>query len=243
MASLIVHVLRAPAGIHPASAVALCVARDLATQRGAAVTALAMGDAGDRDHEVTAMCGRYGADQLLFVGPEDLERLKERVAPRRVFVPNTPEGKTFLANLGIDDSETSALLVERPMTVEALGDSTGLLLHAGTLPWHNLEDVIDPDYGENFARIQTVRAPEARRAMTKDPTLGLAARSVGNHDKNIGTAMIVSNRLAYVNNTAGLCDRHLPQFVDIRDDFATVLQLEDSFRGLSALDGSSTKGL
>ena len=97
------------------------------------------------------MCGRYGADQLLFVGPEDLERLKERVAPRRVFVPNTPQGQTSLAKRGIDDSQPRALLVERPMTVEALGDSTGLLLHAGTLPWHNLEDVIDPDYGENFA--------------------------------------------------------------------------------------------
>jgi hypothetical protein len=110
-----------------------------------------MGDAGDRDNEVAAMCGRYGADQLLFVGPEDLERLKERVAPRRVFAPNTPEGQTLLAGLGIDDSETSTRLVERPMTREELGDTAGLLLHAGTLPWHDLEDVIDPDYGEHFA--------------------------------------------------------------------------------------------
>ena len=151
MASLLVHVLRAPANIHPASAVALCVARDFATRRGATVVALAMGDAGDGDQDVAAKCSRYGADQILFVGPADLGRLQERVAPRRVFAPNTPEGRAFLAGLGVEDADTASLLVGRPVDAEALGESKGLLIHAGTLPWHALEDVVEPDYGEHFA--------------------------------------------------------------------------------------------
>ena len=118
MASLVVHVLRAPASIHPASAVALCVARDFATRRGATVVALAMGDAGDGDQDVAAKCSRYGADQILFVGPEDLGRLQERVAPRRVFAPNTPEGRGFLAGLGVEEADTASLLVGRPVDAE-----------------------------------------------------------------------------------------------------------------------------
>ena len=63
MASLIVHVLRAPAGIHPASAVALCVARDLATERGATGTALAMGDLnGDGYTDVAIGAGEAAHD-------------------------------------------------------------------------------------------------------------------------------------------------------------------------------------
>ncbi|MGB1700411.1 MAG: hypothetical protein ACPHRO_10680 [Nannocystaceae bacterium] len=151
MATLIVHVLRAPAGIHPASAISLCVARDLATRRGATVTALAMGDAGDGDQDVAGQCSRYGADQLLFVGPDDLPHLMSRIAPRKVFVPNTPEGETFLRRLGIEEPATTTLHVSAPTTLDDIEDAKGVLVHAGTLPWHALDDVVEPDYGEHFA--------------------------------------------------------------------------------------------
>lgn len=152
MATVVVFVLRDRTGIHPASAVSLCVARDLADRRGAAVTALAMGDAGDLDHVVTREVARRGADQLLFVGPADLTSLAHRVVPRKVLVPNTPEGRDVLDRLGLDVSETASLVVATAQQSETAGTlrEVGLLVTAGTLPWHDCPDAIEPDYGGAF---------------------------------------------------------------------------------------------
>ena len=209
MATLVVHVLRAPAGIHPASAIALSVARDLANARGATVTALAMGDAGDRDQNVATKCGMYGADQLLFVGPEDLERLKERVAPRKVFAPNTPEGRAFLAGFGIDQTDTTSHLVLRPMNAEDLGSAKGHLLHAGTLPWHALADVIEPDYGEHFASGTPVAwlatgddaSPATFYTLQDDPDLSEGALSP------LGAQVITNDALGALDGGVLLCSR------------------------------------
>lgn len=152
MATVVVFVLRDRTGIHPASAVSLCVARDLADRRGATVTALAMGDAGDLDHIVTREVARKGADQLVFVGPADLTSFAHRVVPRKVLVPNTPEGLDVLERLGLDVGETASLVVATAQEAKTATErrETGLLVTAGTLPWHDCPDAIEPDYGGAF---------------------------------------------------------------------------------------------
>lgn len=152
MATLVVHVLRSSSGIHPGSAVALCVARDLANLRGAAVTALAMGDAGDRDHEVARQCAVFGADQLLFVGPPDLPLLAQRLRPRKFFAPQTPEGARFLEQFGVAERGTvGELRVDGRYSVERVPEDVACRVEAGVLPWYDLGDTLEPDYGGAFA--------------------------------------------------------------------------------------------
>ena len=64
MAHILVYAQRTPQGIHPASAAALCLARDIASDRGATITAVCPGDAGRADQFVIGAVSRYGADLL-----------------------------------------------------------------------------------------------------------------------------------------------------------------------------------
>ena len=54
MAHIVVYLQRTPHGLHPASAVGLCWARDIASERGATVTAVCPGDAGEFDRATLA---------------------------------------------------------------------------------------------------------------------------------------------------------------------------------------------
>ena len=66
MAHILVYLQRTPGGLHPASSVALCRARDIASERGATITAICRGDAGPLDKGVAAAASRFGADVLVW---------------------------------------------------------------------------------------------------------------------------------------------------------------------------------
>ena len=94
MASVVVFCERTPFGLHPSSRMALCVARDLGSRRGATVVAVCEGDGGDFDAIIEQECGQVGADQLVFSGPEGLRRTAERLTARHIMVGWTPAGET-----------------------------------------------------------------------------------------------------------------------------------------------------
>ena len=83
MAHILVYAQRTPQGIHPARAAALCLARDIASDRGATVTAVCPGDAGRADQFVIGAVSRYGADLLdlddLAAGRSILEFIQESI--------------------------------------------------------------------------------------------------------------------------------------------------------------------
>ena len=99
MAHILVYVQRTPHGIHPASAVALCLARDLGSDFGATITAVCPGDAGKANYKVSRAAGRFGADNLLFAGPTGLGTLQKRLNPGLVLTPWTAEGVAIAEDL------------------------------------------------------------------------------------------------------------------------------------------------
>lgn len=143
MAHILVYAQRTPQGIHPASAVALCLARDIGSERGATVTAVCPGDAGRADQFVIGAVSRFGADLLTFLGPAGLRPLHERLRPLLVFVPYTEEGLAALDVIGAGAPET-LWLHDPEIEWEQLASLSAVL--AGTLPWYELPSIIDAEY-------------------------------------------------------------------------------------------------
>lgn len=141
MAHILVYAQRTPQGIHPASAAALCLARDIGSERGATVSAVCPGDAGRADQFVIGAVSRYGADVLTFLGPAGLRPLQERLHPLLVFVPYTEEGLAAAEAIG----GAEALWLQEPeVEWDRLASITAIV--AGALPWYELPSVIDAEY-------------------------------------------------------------------------------------------------
>ncbi|MCR9161888.1 MAG: hypothetical protein ACE37F_25890 [Nannocystaceae bacterium] len=143
MAHIAVQLQRTPHGLHPASAVALCWARDIASNRGATVTALCFGDAGESDANIVAAASRFGADVILFGGPNGLQNLCERLNPVHVLVPFTHEGLTAATALGRGDAV--ARWIDRRSPPYATADAFTAVV-AGVKPWHHFDAQLDPEY-------------------------------------------------------------------------------------------------
>jgi len=130
--------------MHPGSAAALCVARDLASTRGASVTALCAGDGGEFDGHIERAASRFGADQLYFVGPSGIASMYRRLLPRHVFAPWSPNAISTLASAGIP-APTPHLL--SPYTTDSNTLEPTVAVVASHLPWHDLDpDAVEAEF-------------------------------------------------------------------------------------------------
>lgn len=143
MAHILVYAQRTPQGIHPASATALCLARDIGSERGATVTAVCPGDAGRADQFVIGAVSRYGADLLTFLGPAGMRPLYERLRPLLIFVPYTEEGLAAAEVIGAGEPEP-LWLHDPEVEWDRLASVTALV--TGVLPWYELPAIIDAEY-------------------------------------------------------------------------------------------------
>ncbi|MBL9102803.1 MAG: hypothetical protein JNL82_17785 [Myxococcales bacterium] len=151
MAHILVYAQRTPQGIHPASATALCLARDIASDRGATITAVCPGDAGRADQFVIGAVSRYGADLLAFCGPAGLRPLQDRLRPLVVFVPHTEEGLAAAEGLAGGPLETTWLM-DPSIEWDNLAAVTSIV--AGTLPWYDLPTIIDAEYDNEASHVE-----------------------------------------------------------------------------------------
>lgn len=143
MAHILVYLQRTPVGLHPASALALCVARDIGSNRGASVTALCPGDAGPVDAGVVRAAARFGADVIVFFGPDGIADTIERLAPVHLLTPWTPEGLDAVADVSLGPANPRWISRARP---PGAGADTVTGIVAGTPPWHAFEAALDPEY-------------------------------------------------------------------------------------------------
>ena len=142
MAHILVYVQRTPHGIHPASSLALCLARDLGSEFGATVTAICRGDAGKANYKVSRATGRFGADNLLFAGNSGLDTLQERLNPGLILVPWTDEGVAIAGKIQGGDATPHWLHEPQP---EWNSEDLVSGIIAGALPWYDLPTVLDAD--------------------------------------------------------------------------------------------------
>ena len=143
MAHVLVYLQRTPDGLHPGSAVALCVARDLSTERGATVTAVCPGDAGNLDEGIVRAASRFGADLVLFGGPKIVEHVQERLQPVHVLAPWTPEGLGAIE--GIPGGPPTPRWLDDPSHSYNGADAVTAII-PGTLPWYDLTDTLEAEY-------------------------------------------------------------------------------------------------
>lgn len=150
MAHILVYLQRTPQGLHPASAVALCFARDLGSDRGATVTAVCAGDAGELDRAMVGGAGRYGADTMVFCGPGGIERLQERLRPVHVLAPWTAEG--IAAMQGVPTGPMVPRWVDDRRPSWGAPDAVSGIV-AGTLPWHDFDEQLEAEYQGDVDRV------------------------------------------------------------------------------------------
>ncbi|MCX4245695.1 adenine nucleotide alpha hydrolase family protein [Paraliomyxa miuraensis] len=143
MAHILVYLQRTPGGLHPASAVALCRARDISSERGATLTAVCGGDAGALDRGIAQAAGSFGADVLVFGGPSGLAALQSQLNPVHVLVPWTEEGLAQAETLVGGPPVTRWLTTRQPAWGGA--DAVTAVL-AGTLPWHAYNEMLEAEY-------------------------------------------------------------------------------------------------
>ncbi|MBK6917021.1 MAG: hypothetical protein IPH07_06445 [Deltaproteobacteria bacterium] len=143
MAHILVYLQRTPQGLHPASAVALCLARDLGSERGATVTAMCAGDAGELDRAMVSAAGRHGADVMVFCGPGGIERLQQRLSPVHTLVPWTAEG--IAAASGLVSGAAIPRWVDARRPDWGSPDATSGIV-AGVLPWHDFDEQLEAEY-------------------------------------------------------------------------------------------------
>lgn len=163
MAHILVYLQRTPRGLHPASALALCRARDIASDRGATLTALCPGDAGPLDRGLAQAAGRFGADILVFGGPRGLQMLREQLNPVHVLVPWSREGLRVAEELPSGPAIPRWLTTSRPSWSGA--DAVTAVV-AGTLPWHVFDEPLEAEYQ---ADVDEVSLPKwTTEALPKD---------------------------------------------------------------------------
>jgi len=163
MAHIAVHLQRTPQGLHPASAVALCWARDIGSARGATVTGLCIGDAGPTDQGIVTAASRFGADVLQFSGPNGLRNLCERLNPVHVLVPFTPLGLATAAELELGTAMPR--WVDRRSPPYATADAVTAVV-AGVKPWHRFNAELDPEYEGD---VEAAPLPAFVRSSDTDP--------------------------------------------------------------------------
>jgi hypothetical protein len=151
MAHILVYLQRTPGGLHPASAVALCRARDIGSDRGASITAVCSGDAGALDRGIAVAAGRFGADVLVFGGPGGLRSLYEQLNPVHVLVPWTDEGLAAAEGLPSGPAVPRWLTTRQP----AWGGADAVTaVVAGTMPWHALGETLEAEYQAEVDEVQ-----------------------------------------------------------------------------------------
>ncbi len=148
MAHILVHLQRTPHGLHPASAVALCLARDVGSDRGATVTGVVVGDAGPTDEGVATAAGRFGCDQVMVGGPGILGDLYRRLHPVHVLTPWTPEGQATTAELPSGPA-VPRWVDKRHPDFGGVDAITGVI--AGVWPWHRFPTPLEPEYAGDVA--------------------------------------------------------------------------------------------
>jgi hypothetical protein len=143
MAHVVVYLQRVPQGLHPASALALNMARDVAEARGATITGLALGDGGAFDQFIIEDASRAGADQIIFAGPRGLGGLVDRLRPVFILVPWTAHACGVLQASGFDLPTPRWVggPQEDPLGLEVL---TAVL--PGALPWVQAPLLVEPEY-------------------------------------------------------------------------------------------------
>jgi len=166
MAHILVYLQRTPLGLHPASALALCIARDIGTNRGASVTALCPGDAGVLDEGISRAAARFGADIMVFFGPGGLADTVERLRPVHVLAPWTAEGLGAVGPLKLGPASPRWIRTARPPGAGA-DTVTGVI--AGTTPWYALDATLDPEY---LGNVDAARLPTWVEGADTNPRAG-----------------------------------------------------------------------
>lgn len=151
MAHVVVYLQRTTRGLHPGSMVALCLAREVADARGASVSSLCLGDAGAFDDRLIVEASRAGADQIVFLGPEGVQKLFRRLAPRHVFAPYTREAGSVLAQAGIGPM-VGRWIDGPPSNPQRLEPVIGAI--AGSLPWQQSPMQIEPEYEADVTQVE-----------------------------------------------------------------------------------------
>jgi hypothetical protein len=151
MAHVVVYLQRTTRGLHPGSMAALCLAREVGDARGASVLSLCLGDAGPFDDRLIVEASRAGADQIVFLGPEGIQKLFRRLAPRHVFAPYTREAGSVLAQAGIGPMVGRWIggPPSNPLKIETVVGTV-----AGTLPWQHAPMQIEPEYEADVTQVE-----------------------------------------------------------------------------------------
>ena len=151
MAHVVVYLQRTTRGLHPGSAAALCLAREVGEARGATVLSLCLGDAGAFDDRLLVEAARCGTDQVVFLGPEGIAKLFRRLTPRHVFAPYTREAGSVLAQAGIGPM-VGRRIDGPPGNVNKLESVIGVV--AGCLPWQQSPLQIEPEYEADVTQVE-----------------------------------------------------------------------------------------
>lgn len=151
MAHIVVYLQRTPRGLHPGSVLALCLGREVGDLRGASVLGLCLGDAGAFDDRLIVEASRAGADQVVFLGPEGIQKLFRRLAPRHVLAPYTREAGSVLAQAGIGPM-VGRWFGGPPEQVNKLETVIGVV--AGSLCWQQAPLQIEPEYEADVTQVE-----------------------------------------------------------------------------------------
>jgi hypothetical protein len=151
MAHVVVYLQRTTRGLHPGSAAALCLAREVADARGATVLSLCLGDAGAFDDRLLVEASRCGTDQVVFLGPEGIQKLFRRLSPRHVFAPYTRDAGSVLAQAGIGPM-VGRWVDGPPATLNKLEPVIGVV--AGGLAWQQAPMQIEPEYEADVTQVE-----------------------------------------------------------------------------------------
>ena len=143
MAFLLVYLERSSKGIHPASSVALCSARDIASTRGATLLAICEGEGGQHDQLVADEASRRGADQLVFTDRTGFKELYERLAPKSLLGPATAWSVEAMAEASSESPQQRWLTTPEDTPTDF---PPVVALFAGALPWHDLSGNLEPEY-------------------------------------------------------------------------------------------------
>ena len=178
MAYIVCYLQRTPRGLHPASLVGACLARDVGSNRGAAIIGVTTGDGSDGDEQVIVDASRCGIDQLLFAGPNGLGTAFTRLRPMHVIVPWTSEGKRAL--------DPTALRVTAPTWVTGKVASNVTLdpvlgVVAGTLPWVDSEGTAYAEYEEDYR--EAAPASWGEQAEPAGPLVYVAPRDIAENTR------------------------------------------------------------
>ncbi|MFO7566641.1 MAG: hypothetical protein R6X02_28620 [Enhygromyxa sp.] len=187
MAHVVVYLQRTTRGLHPGSLIALCLAREVADSRGASVTSLCLGDAGAFDDRLIVEASRAGADQIVFLGPEGVQKLFRRLAPRHVFSPYTSEAGSVLAQAGIGPM-VGRWIDGPPADPCKLEVVIGTV--AGTPPWQQAPVQIEPEYEADVTQVElpdwlVAAAEQATNLTTTAEQPPLLYATAGGQDKEL----------------------------------------------------------